>query len=99
MAQANAVSNALQETFQIDPAITGIVLAVLVGFVILGGIKRIGKIAEKLIPLMSLVYIGCALAVIACHYSKIPAAFWTMFPVSYTHLDVYKRQVSDITGY
>ena len=57
MTQANSVADALRSTFNISPVITGVVLAVLTGIVILGGIKRIGAVTEKLVPFMALFYI------------------------------------------
>lgn len=52
---------------------TGIVLAILVGMVIIGGIKRIGHVAGKLVPLMCVLYLLSALAVLALHVTEIPA--------------------------
>lgn len=55
--------------------IIGIILAIIVGLVLLGGIKRIGKVSEKLVPFMALLYIILALGVIIIHIESIPAVF------------------------
>jgi len=53
----------------------GLILAGLVGMVIIGGIKSIGKVTEKLVPFMCGIYIVCALYIILAHFGEIPAAF------------------------
>lgn len=57
----------------------GIILAVLVGLVIIGGVKRIAKIASLLVPFMTIIYIFAALLVLLNHIPDIPAAFSTIF--------------------
>ena len=52
----------------------GIFLAILVGIVIIGGIKRIGKVAERIVPLMAVIYVGAALIIILLNYHLIPDA-------------------------
>lgn len=65
MTQANSISSMVQETFNISPYITGIVMAVLTGIVILGGIKSIASVCEKLVPFMAIFYvIGCAVILV-----------------------------------
>ncbi len=53
----------------------GIAMAVLVGLILLGGVKRIGRVSEKLVPLMALLYLLLALGVICLNIQKIPAVF------------------------
>lgn len=62
--QINSISNSLFETFGINHMLTGGVLALLLGFVIIGGIKRIASVTSKLVPLMAIIYFVGALAVI-----------------------------------
>ena len=57
---------------------TGIVLAVLVGMVIIGGIKRIGEVAATLVPLMCIVYMACGLLILAVNAGELGWAFATM---------------------
>ena len=52
----------------------GIVLAFVVGLVIIGGIKRIGKVTEKVVPFMAIVYVGAGLIIIGINYDMIPYA-------------------------
>ena len=59
--------------------VIGIIIAVLVGIVLLGGIKRIGKVTEKLVPFMALLYIILALGVIVINIERIPAVFGMIF--------------------
>ena len=59
--------------------VTGIVLAALVALVLLGGVKRIGNVAEKLVPFMALFYILLALGVILLHANRIPLVFSMIF--------------------
>lgn len=59
--------------------IIGIVIAVVLAFILLGGVKRIGQVAEKLVPFMALVYIVLALGVIVLNYRNIPGVFAAIF--------------------
>jgi alanine or glycine:cation symporter, AGCS family len=73
------MAHALQSTFAIPLWLTGVVSMVLVGMVILGGIKRIGKVAATLVPFMCVAYICAAIVVLFVHASAIPAAFELIF--------------------
>ena len=58
--QANAIATLTYETYQIDPVVTGLVIAVLIGLVVLGGIKSIARVCTALVPFMAIFYvIGC----------------------------------------
>ncbi|MCT4586603.1 MAG: amino acid carrier protein [Carboxylicivirga sp.] len=69
--QINSISNSLFATFGIPHMVTGLVLAVLLGFVIIGGIKRIAKVTSRLVPAMALIYFIGAMAVILYNYENI----------------------------
>ena len=69
--QINSISNSLFETFGLNHMLTGAVLAVLLGLVIIGGIKRIAKVTSTLVPLMAAVYFIGAMAVIFYNYENI----------------------------
>lgn len=84
LVQANAIADAVREVWKIDPLITGPVLALVSGFVIVGGVKSIGKVAGILVPLMALFYIGGGLVVITRFYDKIPEAFFAIFYSAFT---------------
>jgi alanine or glycine:cation symporter, AGCS family len=69
--QINSISNSLFETFGINHIVTGAVLAVLLAFVIIGGIKRIAKVTSRLVPIMAVIYFLGAMAVIIYNYENI----------------------------
>lgn len=75
MVQANGISSAMQGAFGLQTWITGLAVAALTAAVVLGGIQRIGAVAEKLVPSMCIVYIICVLWVLGTYYAQIPAAF------------------------
>jgi len=79
MAQANATAKILESTFHVAPAVTGIMLMVLTGLVILGGIRSIGRFSSWLVPFMIIGYVGGALWVLALNTSEIPQAFGLIF--------------------
>ncbi|MEN5422724.1 sodium:alanine symporter family protein [Comamonas aquatica] len=74
MVQANGISSAMHGAFGLDTWITGLVVAALTAAVVLGGIQRIGAVAEKLVPSMCVVYIVCVLWVLAHFHAQIPGA-------------------------
>ena len=75
MFQAWNVGELTQEYFNIPSWITGIVLALMVGSVIIGGIKRIGKVAGTLVPFMVILYLGAGSYVLALNIGEIPGIF------------------------
>ena len=81
---SGTISDTLGQAFQFDnmlivKLVIGIAVAILAAAIILGGIKRIGKVASMLVPFMSLLFIGMALIAIFSHVTAIPAAFATIF--------------------
>ena len=64
--------------------IIGIVIAVVVAMILLGGIKRIGQVTEKLVPFMALFYIVLAIGVIALNIQRVPAVFASIFEGAFT---------------
>jgi len=75
MAQANSVSLALKDTFNIPGIVTGLLLAFAVGLVVSGGIKRLGYVAGNLVPFMATLYILAAMVALILNYENIPGAF------------------------
>lgn len=84
MVQANSVAEPVLTHFGIPKLITGIVIGVLVFTVIIGGIKRIGQVASRLVPFMAAFYILGALLVILQNIPAIPAAFALIFHDAFT---------------
>ncbi len=74
LVQANSVAGVLETAFGISPLFSGVILALLVALVTLGGIRRIGKLTERLVPLMALLYVGGSLAVLLIGYRQIVPA-------------------------
>lgn len=74
MLQANSVADVMSAMFNIDPWVTGIVLAIMTGLTLIGGIQSIGIIASFLVPMMALLYIGGGLAIILLRIDLVPAA-------------------------
>ena len=64
--------------------IIGIVIAVVVAMILLGGIKRIGQVTEKLVPFMALFYIDLAIGVIPLNIQRVPAVFASIFEGAFT---------------
>ncbi|WP_167605376.1 alanine/glycine:cation symporter family protein [Maribellus sediminis] len=77
--QINSISNSLFETFGINHMLTGGILALLLGFVIIGGIKRIAKVTSRLVPLMAIIYFVGALAVILYNFENIIPSLQAIF--------------------
>lgn len=69
--QINSIANSAFATFGINHMVTGAVLSVILAFVIIGGIKRIAKITEKLVPIMAIIYFIGAIGVIGYNYENI----------------------------
>ncbi len=84
MVQANSVAIALDKTWSIPPIATGMILAVLIAVVIIGGIKRIGKVTEKLVPVMGTFYVTAALVILALNFEYIPGAISLILSHAFT---------------
>jgi alanine or glycine:cation symporter, AGCS family len=72
--QANSVAEVLATNYHIDKYISGFVIALFTGAVLLGGIQRIGAVAGKLVPFMALAYVGAGLLIILLNISAVPDA-------------------------
>ncbi|WP_288368001.1 sodium:alanine symporter family protein [uncultured Alcanivorax sp.] len=82
--QANSVAHGLSDSFGLPAWITGVTLAILVGMVVLGGMKRIASVATFIVPFMALAYLLAGLVVLADHASAIPAALALCFESAFT---------------
>ncbi|MCK5717782.1 MAG: sodium:alanine symporter family protein [Thiomargarita sp.] len=82
--QAHSVADILHASFNIPTWATGLILAVLVGVVLIGGITRIAQVAGKLVPIMAILYILCGLLILALNAEKIPGAFDLIFTYAFT---------------
>ncbi|AKE52095.1 alanine glycine permease [Kangiella geojedonensis] len=79
MPQVNNIAQVMNDTFSLPNWITGVTLAVLLALVIIGGIKRIAKVAERVVPLMAVLYVIGALLVISYNYENIIPSFSAIF--------------------
>ncbi len=75
MTQCNSISVALSSTLNISPSVTGLLLCLIAAVVIFGGINRIAKVTEKLVPMMGAFYILIGIVTILLHVKALPAAF------------------------
>ena len=82
--QINSISESMFTSFGINHTLTGGVLAVLLGLVIIGGIKRIAKVTSTLVPMMALIYVVGALLVIATNYQNILPSLGSIFTDAFT---------------
>jgi alanine or glycine:cation symporter, AGCS family len=84
MVQSNSVAHSLEDSFGIDPMLTGIVMVIITAVVIIGGIKRIGEVTEVLVPFMALFYLGGALVILIRFAAEIPAALALVFESAFS---------------
>ena len=82
--QSNSIADVLNENYGLPKYISGAVLAALVFAVIIGGIKRIGEVAGKVVPFMVVAYVGVALLIIVLNIADVPAAFGEIFGEAFT---------------
>jgi len=95
MTQANSIANGLSDSFGIPALTTGIVIAVLVALVIMGGIKRIASVTEKFVPIMSIAYLIGSMIIIICHAENISDSFYLIFTEAFR----LKSAFGGIAGY
>ena len=71
--QGNSIAMAMESVLGVPPVATGVVLTLVVGAVILGGIRRIAAVNEKLVPFMAVFYVCVAIVALGLNFAKIPA--------------------------
>ena len=84
MFQTNQVASIMNGQFGISPLLVGIVMSLGTAVVIIGGVKRIAQVTDKLVPFMALIYIGGAIVVLVSHFSEIPALLGMIFTDAFT---------------
>ncbi|MCG3472323.1 sodium:alanine symporter family protein [Xenorhabdus bovienii] len=82
--QANSVADVLHSNFGIEKTVTAGILVILVGAVLIGGIKRISDVAGKLVPVMTVGYFGAGIIVLALNITAIPEAFVLIIKSAFT---------------
>jgi AGCS family alanine or glycine:cation symporter len=81
--QSHTVGRAFLSSYKIDPHITTGAMALVTAVVIIGGIRRIGKVCERLVPFMSIIYISAGILIFIINYAKIPEVFGMIFQYAY----------------
>ena len=92
MFQVNQTAEAFRDTFGISEThnwLIGIVMAVVVGIVIIGGIRRIGAATSKIVPAMCGLYVLASLFIIITHITKVPEAIGLIFSMAFTQNALY----------
>jgi len=93
--QSNSISIALESTLNIEPWITGVILTIIAACVILGGMRRIASVNEKLVPFMAVFFVICSLAALIVNANKIPAAFALIFREAFN----FRAASGGVAGY
>ena len=88
ISQSSEIAGALNGLFGLKPLASGILLAVVVGIVVLGGVKRIGQVSSYLVPFMSIFYILCGIAVILMRIGDIPRVLGDIFSQAFSFKSV-----------
>lgn len=83
MTQANSIASAVNNTFHIDTRITGVVLTLLALFVLVGGIKSIGKVCSVIVPFMAVLYFIAGVVVICINYKNVPSGISQIFGMAF----------------
>ena len=83
MVQSNSIGATINTAFGIPTWVTGLIVALVVAFIIIGGAKRIASTAEKIVPFMAILYIVGGLIVLAVNITSIPAAFAAIFKFAF----------------
>ncbi|WP_394150820.1 alanine/glycine:cation symporter family protein [Vibrio maritimus] len=77
--QANAIANAMNTAFGFDPMIVGVVIVLISAFVIFGGVRKIARTAELIVPVMALAYLVLAFVVMFMNIEKVPEVLAYIF--------------------
>ena len=93
--QSNSIASALESTMNISPWITGAVLTVIACGVVLGGMSRISSVNEKLVPVMAVFYVACAVTAVAFNIRQVPTAFALIFKEAFN----FNAAAGGVCGY
>ncbi len=84
MVQANSISSLVESSFHISPWITGVILMVLTAIVIIGGIKSIANVCEKLVPFMAIFYVLGCIIILVINYTTLPHTIGLIFSSAFS---------------
>ncbi|NLY21159.1 MAG: sodium:alanine symporter family protein [Tissierellia bacterium] len=82
--QSNALANSAKELFKLPNSLSAIILSLAIGVIIIGGINTLSKMAEKLVPLMSFLYLTGGLAIIILNFTSLKYAFSLILSAAFT---------------
>ena len=82
--QVNSITESIQNTAQVNPAITALILSIFVGIAVFGGLKSISKVSTAVVPFMAIVYILGTLTVILFNIEKVPATLALIFTSAFS---------------
>lgn len=82
--QSNTMALTLESTFGISTLTGGVIIAIAAGIVLIGGVKRIGEVAERIVPFMAVLYSLGALIIIGMNISRVPEMFGIIFREAFT---------------
>ena len=83
MVQSNSISDSMYNAFGVPKIVVGVAVALVAGFIFLGGVQRIVSVTEKLVPVMALLYIGGSLIVLACNWRSLPGVIASIFVAAF----------------
>ncbi|MBR2341428.1 MAG: sodium:alanine symporter family protein [Clostridia bacterium] len=93
--QSNSIANVFETTFNVSPWITGIILTAIISVVILGGVKRIASVNEKIVPVMAIFFIISSILALIFNAEGIPSAFQLIFKEAFN----FKAAFGGVAGY
>lgn len=88
LTQANSISSALKDTFNISPYVVGIVITLLALFIIVGGIKKISKVSQVVVPGMAIFYVIAGIIVILGNITNLPSGLAKIFSMAFSFKSV-----------
>ena len=84
MIQANSVTDIISSSYGVDPVVSAVVLAALVGLTLLGGIKSIGQVTSVIVPFMAIFYLGGGLIIIGSYIERVPEALMNIVTCAFS---------------
>lgn len=93
--QANTIQNNWNAIFNIPVWVTVVIIAILTALVVIGGIKRIGKVASMIVPFMAILFILISITCVICNYQNVPNAIVSIFTSAFSA----KSIIGGFTGY
>ena len=83
MVQSNSIAEATNTAFHIPMWVVGLLLAAICAFIFIGGIQRIASVAEKIVPLMAVIYLVMGLVILGINFKAVPGAFGMIFKYAF----------------